>query len=140
MDGTVQIQQDERRTLISAGIAVHAILRDSVEVSAIATSVFPLVSGNAALPYVAYFRSGISQSVTKSGFPGAETAEVDIICYDRTYTGAVRLAEAVRGALEGFQGEAGGLKVRYCAMTDAADRYDADAYAVHMIFRISINH
>ena len=80
----------------------------------------------------------IEQNPTKAGYPGADTVTIEVICYTEKYGEGVELAEAVRAALDGKQGEKDGLVMRSCVLTDSEEGYDSDAYAQQLVFNVKI--
>ena len=131
------------KTSLSAGEAVFELLTTNEEVMKRVTKVLPVMSTEAALPYIAYRRAGLSQTPTKAKPQGADTVKLELNCYAVTYAESVELAEAVRGALEGWQWKAddgSGLTVRSITLTDASEVWEDDAFVQMMVFEMSINH
>ena len=85
------------KTSLSVGEIIHDILTNDAEVSARANKVFPVVTDKAVLPYVAYRRSRLEHNPTK-GTQGADTVQIDVLCFAAKYKEGIQLAEAVRQA------------------------------------------
>lgn len=128
---------DTTHTSISAGLAVYGLLTGDRAVAALAGTVFPIVADRATLPYVVYRRAKTAAQPSKA--PGsADTVLVEVRCYTADYESGVRLAEAVRSALDFARWRGAGVAVRSCVMTDADEGWEADAYVQQMIFTIKI--
>ncbi len=125
------------RSSLSAGEIIRAILVADSEVMARAKKVFPVVADSAELPYILYRRSQLEQIPTKAG-RGADTVGIEILCYTYQYTEGVELAEAVRGALDGAQGESCGLVMRSCFLSDSEEAWQDDAYVQQLVFNVKI--
>ena len=125
------------RTSLSAGEIIRSILISDSEVSARVKKVFPVVEDSAELPYIVYRRAQLEQTPVKSG-RGADTVGIEILCYTEHYTEGVELAEAVRGALDGKQGEVNGLVMRGCYLSDSEEAWQDDAYVQQLMFNVKI--
>ena len=126
------------KTSLSAGTIIHHLLTTDQTVASIVTMVFPLVTDSAQLPYVAYRRGGFKQNPVKAGLPGADTVEVETLCFAATYSESVELAEAVRAALDNKSAELDGLYMRSCHLSDSVEYYSNDAYVQSLIFEVKI--
>jgi len=125
------------KTSLSAGEIIRAMLIEDSEVMARANKVFPVVEDSAELPYIVYRRTQLEQDPTK-GRRGADTVGIEILCYTKGYTEGVELAEAVRGALDGAQGESDGLVMRSCYLADSEEAWQDDAYVQQLVFNVKI--
>ena len=125
------------KTSLSAGEIIRAMLIEDSEVMARANKVFPVVEDSAELPYIVYRRTQLEQDPTK-GRRGADTVGIEILCYTKGYTEGVELAEAVRGALDGAQGESDGLVMRSCYLSDSEEAWQDDAYVQQLVFNVKI--
>ena len=125
-------------TSLSAGRIIREILLADENVTAITSTVYPLVADESTLPYIVYRRTSLSQTPTKGGQYGADNIRVDVVCYGSSYSESVAMAEAVRGALDCVGGESGGLVLRSCYLEDAEELWDADAFVQSMTFKLSI--
>lgn len=122
---------------MSAGEIIRSILMADDEVAARIKKIFPVVSDSAELPYIVYRRAQLEQTPVKTG-RGADTVGIEVLCYTEHYTEGVELAEAVRNALDGAQGEAGGLVMRSCYLADSEESWQDDAYIQQLMFNVKI--
>lgn len=125
------------KTSLSAGEIIRGILIDDAEVAARVNKIFPVVEDSAELPYIVYRRAQLEQDPVKGG-RGADTVGIEVLCYTQHYTEGVELAEAVRGALDGVQGEAEGLVMRSCSLADSEEGWQDDAYIQQLMFNVKI--
>lgn len=126
------------KSILSAGEIIRSILVADEEVASRANKVFPVVEDSADLPYIVYRRMAQVQTPVKTTGRGADTAQIEILCYTAKYTEGVELAEAVRDALDGKQGELDGLVMRSCYLEDSEEAWQDDAYVQQLVFRIKI--
>lgn len=118
--------------------AVYAILKTSPAVTALvggATSprIYPnRTPQDAALPAVAYFRVSTRRRATHGAPATLARPRVQTTAQAATYAEAKALAAAIRGALNGFVGEIGGVKVQAALAEDEADEFgvSSDIHAV----------
>ncbi len=125
------------KSSLSAGEIIRDILVNNAEVAARAKKVFPVVEDSAELPYIVYRRTQLEQEPAK-GRRGADTVGIEILCYTQHYTEGVELAEAVRDALDGAQGEKDGLIMRSCYLADSEEAWQDDAYVQQLVFNVKI--
>ena len=125
------------KTSLSAGEIIRTMLIEDSEVAGRVTKIFPVVEDKAELPYIVYRRTQLEQVPTKAG-RGADTVGIEILCYTKGYTEGVELAEAVRGALDGAQGESDGLVMRSCYLADSEEAWQDDAYVQQLVFNVKI--
>lgn len=125
------------KSSLSAGEIIRAMLIEDSEVMARANKVFPVIEDKADLPYIVYRRTQLEQDPTKRG-RGADTVGIEILCFSAGYTEGVELAEAVRGALDGKQGETDGLVMRSCYLADSEEAWQDDAYVQQLVFTVKI--
>lgn len=125
------------KSSLSAGEIIRAILIADTEVSTRAKKVFPVVEDSAELPYIVYRRTQLEQDPVK-GKRGADTVGIEVLCYTKQYTEGVELAEAVRDALDGKQGESDGLVMRSCYLSDSEEAWQDDAYVQQLVFNVKI--
>ena len=125
------------KSSLSAGEIIRDILVNNAEVAARAKKVFPVVEDSAELPYIVYRRTQLEQEPAKDR-RGADTVGIEILCYTQHYTEGVELAEAVRDALDGAQGEKDGLVMRSCYLADSEEAWQDDAYVQQLVFNVKI--
>lgn len=125
------------KSSLSAGEIIRDIMVNNAEVAARAKKVFPVVEDSAELPYIVYRRTQLEQEPAK-GRRGADTVGIEILCYTQHYTEGVELAEAVRDALDGAQGEKDGLVMRSCYLADSEEAWQDDAYVQQLVFNVKI--
>lgn len=125
------------KTSLSAGSLIREILLNDPEVAKRVNKIFPIATSEARLPYILYRRSAMSQDLVKRG-RGADTVDIELICYTEKYIDGLELAEAVRAALDGKQYSKDGMEMRSCVLTDSEEGYDSDAFAQQLLFQIKI--
>lgn len=129
---------EEKKTSLSAGLAVYAMLAGDGGLSGMVTKIFPVVTDEAELPYIAYRRLSMAQDPVKHGWPGADTVRLQVSCFTASYAEGVRLAESVRRALDGKRYRKEGIDVRSCVLSDASEDWQDDAFVQHLIFDIKV--
>lgn len=130
------------RTVLSAGLVVNALLRQSQRIQDLfggAPRIYPVVSMTEDnFPCIAYARTSLVTEGVKTGRP-ADTAEVSVQVYSRSYAEAVVMAEAVRAALEGAEWDDGELRLRGCWLADATEDAMANGvYLEELIFEVKL--
>lgn len=129
------------KTSLSAGALIREMLLDSAEVSARTKKIFPVAIDTAVLPYILYRRVSLEQTPTKAGQPGADSVQMEIICFTEKYAEGVELAEAVRDALDnrrGVQTNDETLAMRSCTLVDSEEAYQDDAFIQQLVFNVKI--
>lgn len=102
-----------------------------------ARNVFPVVSFDAALPYIVYRRIQLEQTPHTGSRPADMTA-IEVLCFTEQYTDGVLLAEAVRAALDGARAEVDGMRLRSCYLSDSEEAWGDDAFVQRLIFNVKI--
>ncbi|MBR4592732.1 MAG: DUF3168 domain-containing protein [Elusimicrobiaceae bacterium] len=125
------------KTSLSVGEIIYDVLTNDAEVMARANKVFPVVTDKATLPYVAYRRSRLEHNPAK-GTQGADTVQIDVLCFAAKYGDGVQLAEAVRQALDGKQATKDTLIMRSCTIAGGEEYYENDAYIQELNFTIKV--
>lgn len=125
------------KTSLSVGEIIYDVLTNDAEVMARTNKVFPVVTDKATLPYVAYRRSRLEHSPVK-GTQGADTVQIDVLCFAAKYGDGVQLAEAVRQALDGKQATKDTLIMRSCTIAGGEEYYENDAYIQELNFIIKV--
>lgn len=126
------------KTSLSAGAIIRAILLEDAEVAARTNKVFPVATDSAELPYILYRRTSLSPNPQKSGQPGADEIQIEVICFTERYGEGVELAEAVRGALDQITAEHEGMRLRSCYLCDSEEAYQDDAFVQQLVFNVKI--
>jgi hypothetical protein len=125
------------KTSLSVGEIIYDVLTNDAEVMARTNKVFPVVTDKATLPYVAYRRSRLEHNPVK-GTQGADTVQIDVLCFAAKYGDGVQLAEAVRQALDGKQAAKDTLIMRSCTIAGGEEYYENDAYIQELNFIIKV--
>jgi len=125
------------KTSLSVGEIIYDVLTNDAEVMARTNKVFPVVTDKATLPYVAYRRSRLEHNPVK-GTQGADTVQIDVLCFAAKYGDGVQLAEAVRQALDGKQASKDTLIMRSCTIAGGEEYYENDAYIQELNFIIKV--
>lgn len=125
-------------TSLSAGGIIRDLLMNDPEVKRRTNKVFPIATEKAVLPYILYRRAALNHNPTKAGMPGADTVQIEVVCYTAKYIEGVELAEAVRAALDYKKGEKDGLVMRSCTLADSDEGYDDDAFVQSLVFNVKI--
>jgi len=124
--------EDVKRTSLSAGLAVYAVLKESLGKNV--TKIYPVVSDeNAEIPFVVYRRTGIRSENVK-GSTAFDSSTIEVSVFTKDYGQGVELMERIRAALEyttinctketnGFD-----MTVGCTRMTDCEESWDADCY------------
>ena len=108
---------------MAAEKAIRSILIDDGDVGAlVGDRIFPIVRReNSALPAIVYQQiSGVRDQMF-SGPSGFVEARFQINCWAETYEGADELAEAVRGALNGYNGTKESVVIQCIHLLDEGD-------------------
>lgn len=126
-----------RRTSLSAGIAIYDLLTQDEELMRRVTKVFPVVTEEAQLPYVAYARTRMEVAKPK-GAAGSDRVEITVRCYAATYGESVEIAEIVRGVLDDAQWSGSGMTMRGCVLTGSSESATDDAFVQELVFGIRI--
>lgn len=126
------------KTSLSAGEVIRAALLDDKNVMARVNKIFPVVADSAELPYISYRRAGFEQNPQKAGAPGADSIQLEVLCFTARYTEGVELAEAVRAALDHVTITHDGLRLRSCTLTDSEEAYQDDAFVQQLVFTVNI--
>ena len=100
--------------------------------------VFPVATDKATLPYILYRRTALDHNPTKAGQPGADTVQIEVICFTEKYKDGIEMAEAVRNALDYSRGELNGLVMRSCILKDSEEAWQDDAYVQQLVFEVRI--
>ncbi|MBD5370467.1 MAG: DUF3168 domain-containing protein [Bacteroides sp.] len=124
------------KTSLSAGELIRAVLTEDPEVNVRVGRIFPVFTEKAELPYLLYRRVSMEQTPQKTGQPGADTTQIEIVCFTEQYGEGVALAEAVRAALDMRSASSGGLRMRSCMLTDSEESWQDDAYVQTLIFTV----
>jgi hypothetical protein len=122
------------KTSLSAGAIIRAVLLEDAEVAARTNKIFPVATDCAELPYILYRRTSLSPNPQKSGQPGADEIQVEVICFTERYGEGIELAEAVRAALDQVDAEHNGLRMRSCYLLDSEEAYQDDAFVQQLVF------
>jgi len=126
------MEEDVKRTSLSAGLAVFALLKGELGNSV--KKIYPVVSDeNAEMPFVVYRRTGIRSENVK-GSTAFDSSTIEVSVFTKEYGEGVELMERIRAALEhttiqctkerdGFD-----MMVGCTRMIDCEESWDADCY------------
>lgn len=126
------------KTSLSAGSIIRAVLLADAEVKSRINKIFPVIADKAELPYIVYRRSEMEVAPVKVGQKGADTLQMEVLCYAASYGDGVELAEAVRGALDLKSAGYEGLQMRGCYLCGGEEGFENDAFFQQLIFNIKI--
>lgn len=124
--------EDVKRTSLSAGLAVYALLKG--ELGNRVTKIYPVVSDEKAeMPFAVYRRTGIKSENVK-GSTAFDSSTIEVSVFTKEYGEGVELMERIRAALElrtirctksaqGFD-----MVVGCTRMVDCEESWDADCY------------
>lgn len=129
------------KTSLSIGALIREILLDSADVAARTNKVYPVATDKAELPYILYRRAALEQTAQKTGQPGVDTVQLEVICFAADYDDCLELAEAVRGALDnrrGMQSNDDTLALSSCQLVDSEEAWQDDAYVQQLIFSVKV--
>ena len=126
------------KTSLSAGAIIRAVLLEDAEVAARTNKIFPVATDSAELPYILYRRTALSANPQKSGQPGADEIQIEVICFTARYGEGVELAEAVRVALDHVSAEHDGMRLRSSYLAESEKAYQDDAFVQQLVFNIKI--
>lgn len=127
-----------RKTSLSAGAIIRAILLADANVKTKVNKIFPLIVDKADLPYITYRRASLEADPQKSGQPGSDTVQIEVDCYTKSYGESIELAEAVRGALDYITTEWEGMRLRSCYLSGSEEFYEDNAFVQQLIFSVKI--
>lgn len=140
MEGKITTPGAVTPTSLSAGAIIRSLLLADEAVAAKARKVFPVaIDTTAELPYVLYRRAALEPTPQKTGRPGDDAVLMEVDCFAATYAESVELAEAVRAALDFATGEAAGLRLRACHLTDSEEGWSDDAFVQKLVFNVKIS-
>lgn len=126
------------KTSLSAGKVIRAVLLEDIEVAKRTNKIFPVSTDSAELPYILYRRTSLSPKPQKSGQPGADEVQIEVVCFTERYSEGVELAEAVRAALDQVDAEHEGLTLRSCYLLDSEEAYQDDAFVQQLVFSMKM--
>lgn len=121
-------------------LAVYTILKDTAAVSAlVAGRVYPVQAPqNPTYPLVTYQRISAVRVRSVDGPSGLAQPRIQVDAYATTYAGAKALAAAIRGALDGYRGTAGGVRVGGVSLLSDIDFFEEDVDP--KLYRVSMDY
>lgn len=124
---------------MSLSVAQHikSRLSASAELTeAVGERMFPVaVSADTSFPFIVYERASVRPNSTKDGSPG-DTVTVGVYVFSENYAESVRLAEAVRSALDGTAGRYDTFEVDECDMTGADEAFSENVFMQQLTFEL----
>lgn len=108
-----------------AEAAVYALLSADAGVTALTNRIYhdPAPLGVAA-PFITFFRVTSTRRANLTGPLGAASPVIQVDCCAATAAGAAALADAVRGALDGYAGTSGGVVVTHARLMEDRSFYE----------------
>ena len=124
------------KSSLSAGVVFCSALAESRDVTDLVGSVIPAIGENQdqPLPYISFRRIKLEATPQKSGQPGADIIQEELLCCTDNYEEGIKIAEAVRTALDFQSYESDGLKMRACWLADSEEIRKNGIYIQRMIF------
>ena len=93
---------------------------------------------DATTPYIVWERSSVTRVDSHDGASGLATQMLQVNCLDEDYLDALAVADAVRGAVDGFDGTMGstaGVRIRFISGGDLPNMDPSnEARQIHGIF------
>ena len=105
--------------------------------AAIGTAIATLAGNVILMNWYYYRRIGLKGNPVKTG-AGADTIQLEVLCFEADYSRSVELAESVREALENRRYEADGMRMRSCVLEDSEETWQDDAYVQRLVFNVKI--
>lgn len=127
-------------TSLQIGKAIYTILSNNQNVvDLVSTKIFPIISDDekTTFPFIVYRRTG-EVSVSNKDFRGAD-AVVEILIAADSYPQSIDVAEAVREALEGYDGSVCDFYINDTILQYAAEDYVDGVFTQTLQWRIEFN-
>ena len=126
---------------MKGNIAIIKILLANVKIKAITNGIYPnMAHQGEAFPFILVHKKSVTPNEESRGSSAMDTDEVHVYNYGDTYDGAIDLSESVRGALDGYRGNPGGVQVqriRYKGETDEVEMEPTrTAYIVKQVYEV----
>lgn len=125
---------------MSLSIAEHInkVLSSSEDLTKIVGDrLYPVsVKDNIECPFIVYERESVVPNRTKDGAEG-DTVTENVFIFAENYGQAVNIAEIVRAALDGSEGNYSNFTIDECDYTDAAETYEDGVYIQQLVFNIT---
>jgi hypothetical protein len=124
---------------MSVEAALFSVLSTAPAVSAIiGNRLFPGAAPvNTAAPYAVYSRASARRIRSMLGPSRLAMPRIQVDGYAATYAQARAIADAVRGALDGYRGTAAGVVIHGASLLTDQDIYEAEA--LPPLFRVSLD-
>lgn len=127
---------EKSKTSLSAGEIIRAALLANSEVAAMTDRILPVAADSAIMPCITYRRSAFVPKPQKSGQPGADEAQIEVICHTKQYAQGLALAEAVRATLDYASITHDGQRIRSCYLLESEEEYKDGTYMQHLVFSV----
>lgn len=114
------------------------MLSEDTEVAGRVTKIVAVSTDKAVLPYLVVRAASMEQTPAKTAGRPVDKVFLEVGCFHASYEGSVTLAEAVRSAIDNKRGEASGLTVRGCFLSDREELWESDAYVQALTFTILV--
>lgn len=127
-------------TSLQIGKAIYTILSNNQTVSdLVGTKIFPIISDdeNTTFPFIVYRRTG-EMPVNNKDFRCSD-AVIEILIAADSYTQSIECAEAVREALEGYDGSVCDFYINDIILQYAAEDFVDGVFTQTLQWRIEFN-
>ena len=101
-----------------------ALVTDAAFALFVGSRIYPVLApASASLPYVTWRRSAIDREQTLGQPMGMPRVSVEYSIYGTTYEEARRVADAMRGVLDGYGGTSDNTEVKQTSLEDESDDF-----------------
>lgn len=120
--------------LLTCGTRLRKVLLDDAEFRAMTDRVIPVVTQiDQPLPFVTYFRAGVSMTPVK-GTRGPASVNYQFQIYTAEWPEGARIAARVLEVLDGYADE----DIRSCVLTDSVENHDPSVPAFMQVLTFEV--
>lgn len=122
--------------MLSIGLLINRILHGSPAVSGfVGDRIYPIVTiEDTVFPFLVYERDSVVPKWTKDG-RAYDSVSCTVMVFSENYAESARIAESVRTAMEGGDGESmDGFVVECIEMSSASELYSNDTFVQQLTF------